>query len=1107
MNRIRGGAASLRLPLVIALLAIAGAASAQETTGRVIGRVTDQDTGAPLAGVTVIIQGPQGEDATITDDQGNYLLTALPLGTYTIRFYVANASTQVEQTGVVVAAQRTVRANAKISSAVQAQVQQTYVITGKVPTIDVGSARVGATFNENYTNNVPTGRTYGDVIQRAPGAFVDATGNVSIGGSTGLENIYIINGLNVTGMDMGNLESGASTMGGGTNLPVEFMNQIDVNSGGYQAEYGGAMGGVINTVLKSGSNEFHGSVFTLWAPYWMTGNPNPVVITGASLGSMRKLDYDTSIGAEVGGPLIKDRLFFWAGFAPRFNNSHVYRLTYAQVEDPINRGTAQLDANGRPIVNELEYWRARIDESRQTYNYAATVDFTPRPEHRLTLALMGTPSFNKQMRNVFSPGLDAVSSPAWARESLNKTNTDITARWVSKLFDRRWIIEANAGLHREDFNNKSPDARLNQLNQLEYHNTNLWALEQAPGCEPIPRTDPTTGAMTTFQPCPVGVGGNPYHTGGFGLARQYTGQRWMGELKSTHLLNAGGQHEIKYGVRMEYSQFEQDRFYTGPLGSRGLLQLHPNGGGPVGAPFPYFSSTTFFTLPPGTFPASYGPGGMPFTDLLQSPAYQDNLKANVSSLSNAFFLQDSYSPAKLRNLTINLGARLEMQRMTDTYGKAFLDTNNLGPRFGAIYDPTGDGRSKISVSYGRYFEAIPMNLAARYFGGEGILTRNGVPLATCAQPDAHKWTGNAEWNQCDRPAVGSTTDMAAGGTSPFNNGSSYPVQANLKGQYHNEIVATAEREIIEDLTVRADYIHRWIGKVIEDGTADPSGSFAFVLVNPGDIPKESIAAAKNELDALQAMDQNDPNIAAQTAAAAAKYANIQGLAAAPKPERTYDAITLSVNKRFAKHWFTRASYTYSRLVGNYGGLFQTEGNYFAPNGSNAWDTPDLYNNQRGYLPNDRPNQGRLDGYWSHPLGKGTITFGLSFSARSGMPRNYLSAWYFGNAHNMLLPRGSGGRTPPVTQFDGKIMYGRPIGAGMTMEAYLDLFNLFNQQATMLTDDVYTYDLAPSIINGTTTDLKFAKNFAGGPITKNPNYGNALAYQLPFSGRLGLRILF
>jgi hypothetical protein len=1103
MNRFRGGAARLQLLVVVALLAIGGAARAQETTGRIIGRVTDKDTGAPLAGVTVIVQGPQGEDATITDSQGSYLLTSLPLGTYTIRFYVANASTQVEQPGVVVSAEKTVRANAKISAAMQDQAQQTYVITGKVPPIDVGSTRVGAQFDENYGRNVPIGRNYGDVIQRAPGAFTDATGSVSIAGATGLENIYVVNGLNVTGIDLGNLEGGGATLGGGTNLPVEFLTQMDVNSGGYQAEYGGAMGGVINTVLKSGSNEFHGSVFSLWSPYWMTGDPKPVIISGNALGSMRMPDFDTSIGAEVGGPLIKDKLFFWAGFAPRFNYSHVFRLTYQQVQDPLNPGFAQLDANGRPIMNELEYWRARINESRQTYNYGATVDFVPRPDHRLTVAMFGTPSFNNQMRSVFGPGIDAVSSPSWAREALTKTNTDITARWVSKLFDRRWTIEANAGLHREDWNNRSPDAALNGLNQLEYHNTSLWELEQAPGCAPI-----VTGS-TTFQPCPIGVGTTPYRTGGFGLVRQYTGNRWLGEVKSTHLINAGGHHELKYGVRLEYTTFEQDRYYSGPLGSRALVQLVPNGGGPAGLGFPYFDTTSFFTLQPGQNPSDFGAGGRPNTDLLQPPIYQDNLKANVTNLSNAFFVQDSYSPSVLRNLTINAGARLEMQRMTDTYGKAFLDTNNLAPRLGAIYDPTNDGRSKISVAYGRYFESIPMNLAARYFGGEGILVRNGVPLASCPAQyqNASNWTGNGEWGTCDRPAVGDPNDMAARGTAPFNNGSSYPVQPGLKGQFHNEVVATAEREIIEDLTVRLDYIHRWIGRIIEDGTADPSGSFAFVLANPGDIPRSSLDAAQREVDTLAGMDQNDPVVASQLGAAQAKLANLQGLAAAPKPERTYDAVTLSLNKRFSRHWFTRASYTYSRLVGNYQGLYQAEGNYFAPNGSNAYDTPDLYNNQRGYLPNDRPNQARLDGYYTTQLGKGMITFGMSFTARSGMPRNYLSAWYFGQPHNMLLPRGSGGRTDAITQFDGKIMYSRPLGGHMTMEAYLDLFNLFNQQATLITDDVYTYDLAASIINGTPADLKFAKNYAGAPITKNPNYGNALAYQLPFSGRLGLRILF
>ena len=257
MNRIRVGATALGLTLLVA----ASVAQAQEVTGRVTGRVTDKDTGMPMGGVTVIMQGPQGEDATLTDDRGEYRFVSLTVGTYVIRFYAANTSAEVEQPDVLVQADRMVRVNARIASAVQAAAQQTYVITGKAPVIDVGSARVGAAFDQDFMQNVPLGRTYGDVIERAPGAFFDPSGNVSIGGATGLENIYLLNGMNVTGIEYGNLEAGVPTVGGGTNLPLEFLTQLDVNSGGYQAEFGGAMGGVINTVLKSGSNEFHGSAF------------------------------------------------------------------------------------------------------------------------------------------------------------------------------------------------------------------------------------------------------------------------------------------------------------------------------------------------------------------------------------------------------------------------------------------------------------------------------------------------------------------------------------------------------------------------------------------------------------------------------------------------------------------------------------------------------------------------------------------------------------------------------------------------------------------------------------------------------------------------------
>ena len=125
MNRIR--AIALGLAAFAASAALSRGAWAQETTGRITGRVTDKDTGAAMGGVTVIVQGPQGEDATVTDDKGQYQFTSLTIGTYVLRYYVANTSTQVEQPNVSVSALKTVRVNNARSNAVQTRRFQTFV--------------------------------------------------------------------------------------------------------------------------------------------------------------------------------------------------------------------------------------------------------------------------------------------------------------------------------------------------------------------------------------------------------------------------------------------------------------------------------------------------------------------------------------------------------------------------------------------------------------------------------------------------------------------------------------------------------------------------------------------------------------------------------------------------------------------------------------------------------------------------------------------------------------------------------------------------------------------------------------------------------------------
>ncbi len=1113
MNRI-GGAVVLGLS-IFAGGAVVGsrAAYAQETTGRVTGRVTDQNTNAPMGGVTVIVQGPQGEDATVTDDKGQYHFTSLPVGKYVLRFYVANTSTQVEQPDVSVSAEKTVRVNVKIAATAAQAAQQTYVITGKPPTVDVGSARQGATFGENFMLNVPMSPNFGAVIAKAPGAFVDPSGNVSIGGSTGLENQYIVNSLNVTGSRYGNLNAeGTSSFGGGTNLPVEFLNQVDVNTGGYQAEFGGATGGVVNVVLKSGTNEFHGSVFASYAPYWMSADPKVVTVVGSAIAGVRRPDFDDRIGFEIGGPLIKDKLFFWAGLAPQIVDTHVHRLVYAQ---------GMPDAMGNQTSTLLPQDTQRLNETHRTYNYAATVTYIPAPAHKLDFSAFGTPSFNNQLRS-FNNGQELnsafpVNGPSWAQESLTKSNTDFMAHWTSKLFDRKWQVEALGGLHNEYYYDRSPSAALNGLNQLQYYGSNLWDLEHLPGCEPL--ADGT-------QPCPV----NPsYQAGGFGQVSKYTANRWVGELRSTHNFEAGGHHELKYGWNLQYGTLDLDRYYSGPPGQHALAILSPNGGNPDGTPYPHVNTQSFFRLPAGQYPTDFGfdpaTSRFPVSDLALPPYYQDQLKADVKNIVNAFYLQDSYSPSVLRNLTVGLGGRLELQRLYDMNGNPFLDANNIAPRVTAVYDPFSDGKSKISAAYGRYYESIPMDIAARYFGGENFVFRNGIPFSACGQTNPYAWTGAGEYANCPQPMRGkfndpnNPTDPAS--YAPINN--SAEVQPHLKGQYQNEVVATLERQVTEDMTVRLDYTHRWIGTVIEDGYGNDINSRT-VVANPGNVPAEALNDAMNDRDRLAAnakalgeqamMDPTNAQLASQAADAQskadnakAKYQTLQDLSKAPKPERTYDALTLSANKSFSKNWLVHASYTYSRLVGNYEGLYQVQQNYFAPNGSNAYDTPDLYVNSRGPLPNDHPHQGRVDGYYSLPVGPGKVTFGLSFSGRSGMPKNYISQLIGGNQLVYMLPRGSGGRTPAIWQFDGHLAYNQKVQKDVSLEAYVDLFNIFDQQAALVADDNYTYDLAAPIVNGSVSDLKYAKNAFGQPITVNKNFGRPIVYQAPFYTRLGLRLLF
>ena len=179
------------------------------------------------------------------------------------------------------------------------------------------------------------------------------------------------------------------------------MSQIDVNSGGYQAEYGGAMGGVINTVLKSGTNELHGSAFGYWSPYWLAGDPKVVLPWAARWAASASPTTTPASASRSGGPLIKDKLFFWVGFAPRISDTHVLRQTYSA---SARRDAGSPHRRGRHIRHRSE--QLALDGADPTSRTgrtttAATLDWVPLPDNRLTVAIVGTPEFNTQLKNQF----------------------------------------------------------------------------------------------------------------------------------------------------------------------------------------------------------------------------------------------------------------------------------------------------------------------------------------------------------------------------------------------------------------------------------------------------------------------------------------------------------------------------------------------------------------------------------------------------------------------------------------------------------------------------------------------------------------------------------
>jgi hypothetical protein len=311
----------MRVRHLIFLLAMALFASplfAQGTSGTLSGRVVDPQ-GLAVPGATVTVTGAQGAKTTTTQADGRFSMPFLTPGTYAVR---------AELQGFKAVEQKNINVNLGQTSDVSLKMEvggltETVQVTGAAAVVDTSSTTVGATLSAQELEQVPVGRRVADVLYLAPGVSSSGTlgrMNPSISGGSGLENQYVIDGTNVTNAGYGGLGSYSIIFGSlGNATPYDFVQEIQVKTGGFEAEYGQSTGGVVNVVTKSGTNNYTGSLFAYGQPRGLQGAYNQFQAANGSVNVFGASQSDA--GAQFGGPILKNHLFFFGAIDPSWTKT------------------------------------------------------------------------------------------------------------------------------------------------------------------------------------------------------------------------------------------------------------------------------------------------------------------------------------------------------------------------------------------------------------------------------------------------------------------------------------------------------------------------------------------------------------------------------------------------------------------------------------------------------------------------------------------------------------------------------------------------------------------------------------------------------------------
>ena len=680
-----------------ASLILAPTAFAQSNTnGSIFGRVE------PGTGTAVLIENPAtGLKRTITiGADGRFTATALPPGAYKASLLSGDKVKSTVELTVVIS---------QGAEAVFASGTQTVEVSARRVTIDVSTSNNGANFSAKELAELPVGHNVSSIIQLAPNttrADPRYAAGAVFGGGAASENAYYINGFPVTN---------PLTQLGASELPFGAIASAQVLTGGYGVEFGRSVGGVVNITTKSGTNEWEGGATLSWSPNALrakqrdiyypvigvnNGQATPYASDGQLLRASSKNTIDAAtVGAYLGGPLIKDTLFMFLAAETQHSKS----------------GTvlSSKDWSGGPTADP-QGWRSR---EALTDRYLAKFDWNINSDHSLELTMLGDRSAAHDKLSGFDYATlshdGVVSSDATYTNLASATPVGGVAQILKYTghVNQDFTIQALYGT-----------SQVNHINSFAGYDPNQFQVvvnsnARAPGI--------TYNSFAQVLSGTVLPDGSKDKVNSLRLDLEYQ----LGD----HLLRGGlDDNKLK-----SYNAGERDA-------GGGIWNYRKTTVANAGKTTGVFAKQNASLASSGYAIAAQG---------YYVRRYLFDDATSAGSDQAAQYLEDQWQAT--RNLRLTFGIRNETYQNTNGDGVAFLKmSNQLNPRFGAAWDVNGDSSLKAFASAGRYAVQIPTHLAIRgasrslntteNFAYSGV-DANGNPTGLYRVSDAN--SSNNEYGQ------------------------------------------------------------------------------------------------------------------------------------------------------------------------------------------------------------------------------------------------------------------------------------------------------------------------------------------------------------------------